>query len=114
MMRKSFALGLVLAAGMSLSACATNDRYGDSRYGNNDQVGDIATGAAIGAAAGAGVGAVVGGVSPVEGAVAGAVVGGVAGAIASNSNRDWYRDSRGYCYYVNDRGERIYDYDKRC
>jgi phage tail tape-measure protein len=108
MMRKSFALGMVLAAGMSLSACTSYDRYGD-----NQRVEDIATGAAIGAAAGAGVGAVVGGVSPVEGAAAGAVVGGVAGALAGN-NRDWRRDSRGYCFYYNDRGERIYDYDKRC
>ena len=108
-MRKSGILGVALAATMSLGACAT-DRYG---YDNNDQLERAATGAAIGAAAGAGVGAVVGGVSPVEGAVAGAVVGGAAGALTSNDRR-WYRDARGYCYYVNDRGDRMYDYDRRC
>lgn len=108
-MRSSTLLGAALAAGLSLSACAT-DRYG---YRDNDTLERTATGAAIGAAAGAGVGAVVGGVSPVEGAAAGAVIGGVAGAISSNDRR-WYRDTRGYCFYVNDRGERIYDYDRRC
>ena len=109
-MRKSALFGMVVAAGMSLSACAT-DRYG---YGDdNRQLERAATGAAIGGAVGAGVGAVVGGVSPVEGAIAGAAVGGIAGAVTGGDRR-WYRDTRGYCYYVNDRGDRIYDYDRRC
>lgn len=108
-MRKSALFGTVLAAGLSLSACATNDDFGSR---NDEQVERAVAGAAIGAAAGAGVGAVVGGVSPVEGAAVGAVVGATAGAVTAK-DRDWYRDSRGYCYYVNDRGERIYDYDRR-
>jgi uncharacterized protein YcfJ len=103
-------IGLVLASGLSLSACATNDRYG---YGNEDrQLGRAAAGAAIGAAAGAGVGAVVDGVSPTEGAIVGAIAGGAIGAATSNDRR-WYRDRRGYCYY-DDRGRRIYDYNRRC
>jgi uncharacterized membrane protein len=106
-MRRSALIGVALAASVSLGACATDGRYTDNR-----QLNRAATGAAIGAAAGAGVGAVVHGIDPLEGAAAGAAVGAVAGALTAD--RNWYRDTRGYCYYVNDRGERIYDYDKRC
>lgn len=107
-MRKAGMMGLALAASMALGACASDG------YRNNDrQLNRAATGAAIGAAAGAGVGAVVEGVSPVEGAVAGAVAGGVIGAVTSKDRR-WYRDERGYCYYLNDRNERIYDRNARC
>lgn len=113
-MRKSALFGLTVAASMSLGACATNDRYGDGYGHQNQGVQRAATGAAIGGAAGAALGAVVGGISPVEGAIAGAVAGGVIGAVTDNNGRKWYRDTRGYCFYVNDRGERIYNYDARC
>ena len=103
---------LILAAAaattMSLSACTT---YNDP-YANNDQVRRAATGAALGAAGGAAVGAVVGGVSPVEGAVAGAVLGGVLGAVIKG--KQYYRDTRGYCYYVDQYGRPVYDYNVRC
>ena len=115
-MRKSL-IGLVIAGSMSLGACATTDRYGyDDRYGDNrnqGQMGRAVAGAAIGAAAGAGVGAVVGGVSPGQGAAVGALAGAAIGAATSNNQR-WYPDNRGDCFYVNDRGERIYDYGRRC
>jgi Domain of unknown function (DUF3482) len=121
-MRKAGLICIVLAAGMSVGACATGpyDRYGyDDGYGydpyrraqNNEQMRDAATGAAVGAAVGAGVGAVVGGISPVEGAVAGAVAGGAIGA--ATSNQRYYRDRRG-CYYVDRDGYRRYDYNQRC
>ena len=122
-------MGVMIAAGLSLGGCATS-RYGydDGYYRNNDgQLGRAAAGAAIGAAAGAGLGAVVGGVSPTEGAVVGAIAGGAIGAATNNNNnryddryqrnyrdRYWYRDDRGYCFYVNSRGERIYDNNARC
>lgn len=106
-MRKAGMMGLALAASMALGACASDG------YRNDRQLNRAATGAAIGAAAGAGVGAVVEGVSPVEGAVAGAVAGGVIGAV-TNKDRRWYRDERGYCYYLNSRNERVYDRNKRC
>jgi hypothetical protein len=94
---------------MSLSACATyNDPYGN----NNDQVRRAATGAAIGGAGGAVAGAVIPGVSTVEGAIAGAVLGGVLGAVINN--RQYYRDTRGYCYYVDQNGQPHYDYNVRC
>ncbi len=100
-MRKSAMM--ILAASVSLGAC--------SSYDNDRQLGRIGTGAAIGAAGGAAVGAVVDGVSPVEGAAAGAVAGAVVGAVTNN--RNWQRDNRGNCYYVND-GRRVYDYDRDC
>lgn len=109
---KKVALGVALAA--SLSACATNPYgYNDPYYGNNnDQARRAATGAAVGAAGGAVAGAVLPGVSTVEGAVAGAVLGGVLGAVIKG--RQYYRDTRGYCYYVDQYGRPIYDYNTRC
>lgn len=106
-MRRTMLVAPLAALGLSLGACAA-DRYG---HNDNDTLERAGTGAAIGAAAGAGVGAVVGGVSPIEGAAAGAVAGGVIGAATANDRR-WYRDDRGYCFYVHD-GRRIYDYDRR-
>lgn len=107
-MRRIGVMGLALAASMSLGACQSG------YYGDDDrQLRRVGTGAAIGAAAGAGVGAVVDGVSPVEGAAVGAAVGAVAGAVTSD-NRRWYRDQYGRCYYVDSRGYRVYDDDRRC
>ena len=109
-------MGVLVAGSMSLGACATNPYGYDDRYGdrnNQGQLGRAAAGAAIGAAAGAGLGAVVGGVSAGQGAAVGAIAGGAIGA-ASNNNQRWYPDNRGDCYYVNSRGERIYDYGRRC
>lgn len=104
-MRKAGLLSLTLAAGLTLSACST--------YNEDRQLRRAAGGAAAGAAVGAGVGAVVGGVSPVEGAAVGAVAGGAIGAATSNNQR-WYRDDRGNCFYVDSRGQRMYDYNRRC
>jgi hypothetical protein len=106
MFRKSI-LVAVAASSLSLGACATNDPYA-----SNDQTRRAATGAAIGAAGGAVLGAVVPGISPVTGAVAGAVLGGVAGAVIRG--KQYYRDTRGYCYYVDQYGRPVYDYNVRC
>ena len=109
-MRRAATFATIVAAGLSLGACATTDPYGYDRYGdrNSEQLGRAATGAAVGAATGAAVGAVVGGVSPAEGAAAGAVAGGIIGAV-TGQNRRYFRDDRGFCYYVDRRGRRIYD-----
>ena len=61
---------------------------------------------------GAAVGAVVHGVSPVQGAVAGAILGGVLGATVHG--HQYYRDTRGYCYYVDHYGRPHYSYNVRC
>ena len=107
---------LASALAVSMSACATNpygynDRYNDG-YQYDSQGRRVATGAAIGGVTGAVVGAVVPGVNPITGAVVGAVLGGVAGAVIKG--RQYYRDTRGYCYYVDQYGNPIYDYNTRC
>ncbi len=94
------------------SGCATNPYGYNDGYQYDSQGRRVATGAAIGGATGAVVGAVVPGVNPVTGAVVGAVLGGVAGAVIKG--RQYYRDTRGYCYYVDQYGNPIYDYNARC
>ena len=107
---KRLVLAPVIAAGVSVAGCTTTDPYG---YNQTDpQVRRAATGAAIGGALGAATGAVVGGVSPIEGAAVGAILGGVAGAVIKG--KQYYRDTRGYCYYVDQYGNPIYDYNARC
>ena len=112
---KRFILASTLASSLALSACATSNPYGynDPYYGNNNQQATrAATGAAIGGAAGAVAGAVIPGVSPIAGAAVGAILGGVAGAVIKG--KQYYRDTRGYCYYVDQYGNPIYDYNTRC
>jgi uncharacterized protein YcfJ len=108
---KHAAFAAVLMAGLTVSGCATS-RYGDPYGGGSSTAGRAATGGAIGAAVGAGVGAVVPGVSTIEGAVAGGIAGAVLGAVVNG--RQYYRDTRGYCYYVDREGRPIYDYNARC
>ena len=103
-------LVLASAVAASVAGCATSPY--NSGYYYDDQGRRVATGAAIGGATGAVVGAVVPGVNPVTGAVVGAVLGGVAGAVIKG--RQYYRDTRGYCYYVDQYGNPIYDYNVRC
>ena len=111
-MRK-FGLAAVVAVSMAATGCATQPQYGyDPYYQNNPQANRAATGAAVGALGGAAVGAVVPGVSPIQGAIAGAVLGGVLGAVVRG--RQYYRDTRGYCYYVDPYGQPHYDYNVRC
>jgi len=105
---KRLVLASAIASSVALSGCAT-DPYG---YNNNSQATRAATGAVIGGASGAVVGAVVPGVNPVTGAVVGAVLGGVVGAVIKG--KQYYRDTRGYCYYVDQYGNPIYDYNVRC
>ena len=114
---KKLALTAALAS-IAVTGCATNPYGNNPYYGYNDpyyqnsQGQRAATGAAVGALGGAAVGAVVPGVSTVEGAIAGAVLGGVLGAVVNN--RQYYRDTRGYCYYVDQYGRAHYDYNVRC
>ncbi len=126
---KKIAIAAALAS-VSLAGCATYpnqygynqnqgyyDSYGqwhayNSGYNNNGQLGRAATGAAVGAVGGAVAGAVIPGVSTTQGAIAGAILGGVLGAVVNN--RQYYRDTRGYCYYVDQYGQPHYDYNVRC
>jgi hypothetical protein len=102
---------VVVAGSLAATGCATSP-YGYDPYYQNSQARRAATGAAVGALGGAAVGAVVPGISPIGGAVAGAVLGGVLGAVING--RQYYRDTRGYCYYVDQYGQPHYNYSVRC
>jgi hypothetical protein len=123
---KKLALTAALAGSIAVTGCATspygyggNPYYGngygynDPYYNNNNrQVGNAAAGAAIGAVGGAIAGKIIPGVNTTTGAVAGAVLGGVLGATING--RQYYRDTRGYCYYVDQYGQPHYSYNVRC
>ena len=64
------------------------------------------------AVGGAVAGAILPGVSVGQGAIAGAILGGVLGAVVNG--RQYYRDTRGYCYYVDRYGQPHYNYNVRC
>lgn len=90
-----------------------NAYYGQRQYPyTNGQVGRVVGGAAVGAVGGAVAGAVIPGVSTGTGAIAGAILGGVLGATIHG--RQYYRDTRGYCYYVDQYGQPHYSYNIRC
>ena len=117
-MRK-LGLAAAVAASVAATGCATypNNGYGYDPYYNHgyytkNTATRAATGAAVGAVGGAIAGAVIPGVSTGEGALAGAVLGGVLGAVVNG--RQYYRDTRGYCYYVDQYGQPHYDYNTRC
>ncbi len=117
-MRKYLGITAALAASVAVTGCATNpygynSGYNDPYYNNNTgQAGRVATGAVAGAVVGGVAGAVIPGVSTGTGAIAGAILGGVLGATIKG--RQYYRDTRGYCYYVDQYGRPIYDYNTRC
>jgi hypothetical protein len=121
-MRKLGLAAVLAAASVAVTGCASypngygyNDPYYNNGYynqGYNNQGQRIATGAVGGAVAGGVAGAVIPGVSVGEGALAGAVLGGVLGAVVQG--RQYYRDTRGYCYYVDQYGRPHYNYNVRC
>jgi hypothetical protein len=133
-MRK-LGLGVALAASVAATGCATYpNQYGYDAYGNpvyangynngynngyynnngdaNNRGANVATGAAVGAVGGAIAGKIIPGVSTGQGAIAGAILGGVLGATVNG--HQYYRDTRGYCYYVDQYGQPRYSYDVRC
>jgi hypothetical protein len=89
-----------------LGACATDP------YGNNLEtrtIGGVLVGGALGALAGRSVG-----LDPVAGAAAGMAVGGATGYAVGGRHspvreRQYYKDSQGYCYYVDQAGVPHYD-----
>ena len=104
---KSALVSTAAAASLMLGGCAsiTNPAY-------DHQIAGMASGAAIGAGAGAVAGSVIPGIGTGAGAAAGAVLGGVVGGIINS--HQYYRDTRGYCYYVDDNGQPHYTYNVRC
>lgn len=107
-MKSSLLTAVPLA--LTLCACATNP------YGSPPNAGKRAV---IGAAAGAALGAVAGTAAgdPVSGAAIGAVAGGAIGALVPGDiikGRQYYKDTRGYCYYIDNNGQPQYDGTVRC
>jgi len=102
---KRLLISAAVASSLALGGCATNPA-------NDHMIASEATGAAIGAGAGAVAGSVLPGIGTGAGAVAGAVLGGVIGAVVGG--RQYYRDTRGYCYYVDQYGQPHYNYNVRC
>jgi membrane associated rhomboid family serine protease len=93
------------ASSLALAGCA-------STPASDHAIATTATGAAIGAGAGALAGSVLPGIGTGAGAAVGAAVGGVVGAVIGG--RQYYRDTRGYCYWVDAAGQAHYNYNVRC
>ena len=94
-----------------LCGCAT-----DPYSGRPDIAMHTMGGALLGTAAGALAGSALGG-RAIPGAAAGMVVGGVLGAATTarvKRHRHYYRDTRGYCYYLDAAGQPKYDLSVRC
>jgi hypothetical protein len=127
MTMRKLGLAAVVAASVAATGCATYpNQYGYDPYYNNggyynngyygqpngSRAGNAVAGAAVGAVGGAIAGKIIPGVNTTTGAVAGAILGGVLGATVNG--RQYYRDTRGYCYYVDQYGQPHYSYDIRC
>jgi uncharacterized protein YcfJ len=102
---KRLLFSAVAATSLARGGCATNPAY-------DHQIAGAATGAVIGAGAGALAGSVIPGIGTGAGAAVGGVLGATVGAIVND--RQYYRDTRGYCYYVDQYGQPRYDYNVRC
>jgi hypothetical protein len=109
---KNALMAAMLVSGVSLSGCATTNPNGDSYYGRNGSASRAATGAAVGAGVGAVAGAIIPGLSTTTGAIAGGIAGAVLGGVING--RQYYRDTAGACYYVDQYNRPIYDYNARC
>lgn len=93
-----------------LAGCAT-DPYGRRSIESRATMG-VLVGGALGALGGNAIG-----LDPVSGAAIGMAAGGAAGMLIKGpvrNGRQYYKDSRGYCYYVNAQGQPTYDPAVRC
>jgi hypothetical protein len=108
---KRFVLTPLCAAALLSSGCATNP------YGSGPGAGQRAM---IGAGVGAAVGALAGpaiGMDRFGGAGLGAIAGGAAGALIKGPiihQRQYYKDTRGYCYYIDRNGQPQYEPAVKC
>lgn len=107
-MTRTLLIGLVAVP--LIGGCATDPYTGRPDVGTR-----IGGGAAVGTLVGGLAGAALGG-RVIPGAAAGMVAGAAVGAASTAvpRGRRYYRDTRGYCYYVDQSGRAIYDYAVRC
>ena len=90
---------------VSLGGCATNPH-------TDYAVKSTAVGSTLGAGAGAIAGSVIPGIGTGAGAAIGFGVGGLIGSVIGTQT--YHRDTRGYCYRVDEHGRVLYDYSVRC
>lgn len=102
---KRLLITAVAVSGLTLGGCATNPH-------TDYAVKSTAAGAAIGAGAGAIAGSVIPGIGTGAGAAIGFGVGSLVGSVIGTQT--YHRDTRGYCYRVDDSGRVLYDYSVRC
>ena len=102
---KRLLISAAAASSLALGGCATTPAY-------DHAVASTATGAALGAGAGALAGSVLPGIGTGAGAIVGGALGAAVGAVVGG--KQYYRDTRGYCYYVDQYGQPHYSYDIRC
>jgi membrane associated rhomboid family serine protease len=102
---KRLLVSAAAAASLTLGGCATNPH-------TDYAVKSTAAGVAIGAGAGAIAGSVIPGFGTGAGAAIGAGVGGLIGSVIGTQT--YHRDTRGYCYRVDQNGQTLYNYKVRC
>jgi phage tail tape-measure protein len=102
---KQLIISAAAVSSLALGGCATSPA-------DQHVMGSTAAGAAIGAGAGAVAGSVLPGIGTGAGAFVGGVLGATVGAVVGG--RQYYRDTRGYCYYVDQYGQPHYNYNVRC
>jgi hypothetical protein len=102
---KRLLISAAAVSSLTLGGCATTPQ-------SDHTIAAGATGAALGAGAGALAGSVLPGIGTGAGAAVGAVVGGAVGLVVGG--RQYYRDTRGYCYFVDQYGQPHYNYNVRC
>jgi len=102
---KRLLISAAAVSSLALGGCATTPEY-------DHTVASAATGAVLGAGAGALAGSVLPGIGTGAGAAVGAVAGRVIGAVVGG--HQYYRDTRGYCYFVDSHGQAHYNTNVRC
>ena len=102
---KYLLISAAAVSSLTLGGCATNPH-------TDYAVKSTAAGAAIGAGAGAIAGSVIPGIGTGAGAAIGFGVGSLVGSVIGTQT--YHRDTRGYCYYIDQNGQAHYDYKVRC
>ena len=102
---KHLLISAAAVSSLALGGCASNPH-------TDYAIKSTAVGATIGAGAGAIAGSVIPGFGTGAGAAVGAGVGGLIGSVIGTQT--YRRDTRGYCYYVDQNGQVHYDYRVRC
>ena len=102
---KHLLISAAAISGLTLGGCATNPH-------TDYAVKSTAGGALVGASAGAIAGSVIPGIGTGAGAAIGFGVGSLVGSVIGTQT--YQRDTRGYCYRVDENGQVLYNYKVQC